>query len=105
MISSPLGYPHGMEDLLDHRDSLFKHLKRFVLQQADRLKAHVHAMAEQAGRPWDVYLTSPTRKDLRARRRRRFDTGFTLASDVCYYGTHPGCATEGSRSRSSHFAS
>jgi len=61
-----LGYPHGMEAFLDHRGVLFKHLKRFVLQQADRLKAHARAMAEQAGRPWE-YLPSPTRKDLRAR--------------------------------------
>lgn len=34
----PLGHPHGMEDFRDHQGILFKQLKRFVLQQAGRLR-------------------------------------------------------------------
>jgi hypothetical protein len=47
-----LGYPHGMEDFLDHQGVLFKQLKPFVLRQAERLRLHSHALAEKAGRPW-----------------------------------------------------
>jgi hypothetical protein len=61
-----LGYPHGMEDFLNHQGALFKQLKPFVLRQAERLWTHSHAVAEQAGRPWQ-YFESPVRKDQRAR--------------------------------------
>jgi hypothetical protein len=61
-----LGYPHGMEDFLNHQGVLFKQLKPFVLRQADRLRAHSHAVEEKAGRPWQ-YFESPVRKDQRAR--------------------------------------
>ena len=44
----PLGYPHAMEEFLSHRGILFKDLKGFVLQQAERLKVHAHAVAERA---------------------------------------------------------
>jgi hypothetical protein len=50
-----LGYPHGMEDFLDHQGVLFKQLKPFVLRQAERLRTHSHAVAEQAGRPWQYF--------------------------------------------------
>ena len=56
----PLGYPHGMEDFLNHQGVLFKQLKPFVLRQAERLRTHSHAMAERAGRPWQ-YFESPVR--------------------------------------------
>jgi hypothetical protein len=61
-----LGYPHGMEDFLNHQGVLFKQLKPFVLRQAERLRMHSHALAEKAGRPWQ-YFESPVRKDERAR--------------------------------------
>ena len=61
-----LGYPHGMEDFLNHQGVLFKQLKPFVLRQAERLRTHSHEMAERAGRPWQ-YFESPVRKDQRAR--------------------------------------
>jgi hypothetical protein len=57
-----LGYPHGMEDFLNHQGVLFKQLKPFVLRQAERLRTHSPAMAERAGRPWQ-YFESPVRKD------------------------------------------
>src|SRR4029450_13564482 len=56
-----LGYPHGMEDFLNHQGVLFKQLKPFVLRQADRLRAHSHAVEEKAGRPWQ-YFESPVRR-------------------------------------------
>jgi len=62
----PLGYPHAMEVHLTLRKVLLKDWKPDVLQQAERLKAHAHAAAEQAGRPYE-YLESPVRKDERAR--------------------------------------
>jgi hypothetical protein len=55
-----------MEVFLTIRDIRFKDLKAFVLQQAERLKAHAHTMAERAGRP-DEYFDSPVRKDQRTR--------------------------------------
>src|SRR5262245_23223611 len=61
-----LGYPHGMEDFLNHHGVLFKQLKPFVLRQAERLRTHSHALAEKAGRP-SQYCESPVRKDQRAR--------------------------------------
>jgi hypothetical protein len=57
-----LGYPHGMEDCLNHQGVLSKPLKPFVLRQAERLRMHFHAPAEKAGRPWQ-YFESPVRKD------------------------------------------
>jgi hypothetical protein len=62
----PLGYPHAMEEFLQRQGVLFKQLKGFVLQQAERLRTHSHAVAERAGRPWQ-YFESPVRKDERAR--------------------------------------
>jgi hypothetical protein len=62
----PLGYPHAMEEFLHHHGVLFKQLKGFVLQQAERLRTHSHAVAERGGRPWQ-YFESPVRKDERAR--------------------------------------
>ena len=62
-----LGYEKAMEDLLDKHGILVEHLKAFVLQQADRLKAHVHAVADKADRPWQ-YFTSAVRKDQRSAR-------------------------------------
>src|SRR4029453_16819017 len=47
-----LGYPHGMEDFLNHQGVLFKPPQPFVLRQADRLRAHSPAVEEKAGRPW-----------------------------------------------------
>src|SRR5262249_18141247 len=61
----PLGYPHAMEVHLTLRKVLRKDWKPYVLTQAERLKAHAHAAAEQAGRPYE-YLESPLRKDERA---------------------------------------
>jgi hypothetical protein len=62
----PLGYPHAMEEFLQRHGVLFKRLKGFVLQQAERLWTHSHVMAERASRPWQ-YFESPVRKDERAR--------------------------------------
>ena len=46
-----LGYRRSMEDFLQKRGSLFKHLKSFVLQQAERLKAHAQAGCSAQARP------------------------------------------------------
>ena len=60
----PLGYPHAMEEFLQRQGVLFKQLKSFVLQQAERLRTHSHVVAERAVRPWQ-YFESPVRKDQR----------------------------------------
>jgi hypothetical protein len=84
----PLGYPHAMEEFLSRRGMLFKDLKGFVLKQAERLKAHAHAVAEKAGRPWQ-YFESPVRKDQRAREIAARD-GITDGL-VCVFGTVEPC--------------
>jgi hypothetical protein len=84
----PLGYPHGMEDFLNHQGVLFKQLKPFVLRQAERLRMHSHALAEQAGRPWQ-YFESPVRKDQRAREIATRD-GITQGL-VCVFATVEPC--------------
>lgn len=85
-----LGYRKSMEDFLQKRGILFKHLKTFVLQQAERLKAHAHAVATQAGRPFE-YLPSPVRKDQRARALAARD-GITEGL-VCVFSTVEPCRT------------
>ena len=47
-----LGYPHGMEDFLDHQGILFKQLRPFVLRQAERLRMHSHAYSADVDRPF-----------------------------------------------------
>ena len=47
-----------MEEFLQRHGVLFKRLKGFVLQQAERLWTHSHVMAERASRPWQ-YFESP----------------------------------------------
>jgi hypothetical protein len=54
----PLGYPHRDGGVPHAPRRPVQDLKAFVLQQADRLKAHAHAMAERAGRPYE-YFESP----------------------------------------------
>jgi hypothetical protein len=83
-----LGYPHGMEDFLNHHGVLFKQLKPFVLRQAERLRMHSHALAEKAGRPWQ-YFESPVRKDQRAREIASRD-GITEGL-VCVFATVEPC--------------
>ena len=85
-----LGYEKAMEDFLEKRGILFKHLKGFVLQQAERLKVHAHAVADKAGRPWQ-YFTSPVRKDQRARQIAARD-GITEGL-VCVFATVEPCRT------------
>ncbi len=84
----PLGYPHGMEDFLNHQGVLFKQLKPFVLRRAERLRTHSHAMAERAGRPWQ-YFESPVREDQRAREIASRD-GITEGL-VCVFATVEPC--------------
>jgi hypothetical protein len=83
-----LGYDRAMEDFLTKRGILFKHLKAFVLEQADRIKAHAHAVADQAGRPYE-YLESPVRKDQRARALAARDG--IAAGLVCVFATIEPC--------------
>ena len=61
-----LGYDKALDRFLRTHGVLMKDFKPFVLKLADRLKAHAHAVAERAGRPWE-YLAAPVRKDQRAR--------------------------------------
>ena len=77
-----------MEEFLSHRGILFKDLKGFVLQQAERLKVHAHAVAEKAGRPYE-YFEWPVRKDQRARAIAARD-GITEGV-VCVFGTIEPC--------------
>jgi hypothetical protein len=75
-----LGYPHGMEDFLNHQGVLFKQLKPFVLRQAERLRTHsrirsVNRVADAAGRmrygstsEWRSRASSASRKGLAASR-------------------------------------
>jgi hypothetical protein len=84
----PLGYPHAMEEFLQRHGVLFKQLKGFVLQQAERLRTHSHLVAERAGRPWQ-YFESPVRKDERARAIATRD-GIT-AGLVCVFATVEPC--------------
>jgi hypothetical protein len=62
----PLGYPHGMEQLLQREGKLFKDLKGFVLEQSDRIKERARQLAEQSGRPYE-YHNIKIQKDQRAR--------------------------------------
>jgi len=62
----PLGYPQGMEQLLQREGKLFKQLKGFVLQQSERIKQHARRLAEESGRPYE-YHVGPIAKDQRAR--------------------------------------
>jgi hypothetical protein len=84
----PLRYPHAMEEFLSRRGIVFKDLKGFVLKQAERLKVHAHAVAEQAGRPYE-YFESPVQKDQRARAIATRD-GITEGL-VCVFGTIEPC--------------
>lgn len=62
----PLGYPQGMERLLQREGKLFKALKGFVLQQSERIKEHARRLAEESERPYEYHL-GPIAKDKRAR--------------------------------------
>lgn len=83
-----LGYDKAMEDFLTKRGILFKDLKAFVLEQADRIKAHAHAVADEAGRPC---LRSARRKCLFL---------FFFASSTPRSGSSTSGCRPGSRSRS-----
>jgi hypothetical protein len=48
----PLRYPKAVEGFLYDKGILYKDLKAFLVEQADRLKAHAQSMAERAGRPY-----------------------------------------------------
>jgi hypothetical protein len=85
-----LGYDKVMEDVLRAHGVLIKDFKTFVLKQAERLKAHAHAMAERAGRPWE-YLESPVRKDQRAHAIAAHD-GITEGL-VCVFATVEPCCS------------
>jgi hypothetical protein len=61
-----LGYDKALDPFLRTHGVLMKDFKPFVLQLADRLQAHAHAVAERAGRPWE-YLAAPVRRDQGAR--------------------------------------
>jgi len=54
----PLGYPHAMEEFLQRHGVLFKRLKGFVLQQAERLRTHSHVMG-RASEPALAVLRVP----------------------------------------------
>jgi hypothetical protein len=62
----PLRYSQAVEDFLYRKGILFKDLKAFLVQQADRLKEHAQTMAERAGRPYR-YLQGPIDKQKLAR--------------------------------------
>ena len=48
----PLGYSQAVEGFLCHKGILFKDLKAFLVEQADRLKEHTQSMAERASHPY-----------------------------------------------------
>ena len=83
-----LGDDRAMADFLQQRGILFKDFKTFVVQQAERVKGHAQAMAEQAGRPSE-YLETPVRKDQRARAIAERD-GITTGL-VCIFRTVEPC--------------
>jgi hypothetical protein len=62
----PINHSRGCRDLLLRRGILFKDLKPFMIEQAERLKQHACAIAEQAGRPYR-YLSGSVRKERLAR--------------------------------------
>lgn len=62
----PFGAPWAMDAFLNNRGILLKDFKPFVTRQAERLKKHAQAVAEEAGRPF-VYLSSYVRKEDKAR--------------------------------------
>ena len=85
-----LGYDQAMANFLLQRGIPFTRFKPFVLAQAERLKTHARALAEQTGRPWE-YFESPVRKDQRARAIAERD-GIT-AGLVCVFSTVEPCRT------------
>jgi hypothetical protein len=58
----PLSYAHGMQNFLDRRGILYKNFKPFVLSQAQRLRAHAEATAQNTSRPF-MYLNGYVRKE------------------------------------------
>ncbi len=62
----PINHSRGFEDLLSKKGILFKNLKPFMIEQAERLEAHAKSMDERAGRPFE-YLQGNVRKDRKAR--------------------------------------
>ncbi len=48
----PLRHPRAVENFLQHKGSLFKDLKAFLIEQADMLKDHAQSMADRPGRPY-----------------------------------------------------
>lgn len=63
----PFCHAMALEGFLNHHNILLKNFKTFAPQQAERLKAHAQAFAQQAGRPYQ-YLAKRTRKEELARR-------------------------------------
>ena len=62
----PLRYSQAVEGFLHHKGILFKDLKAFLVEQAERLKTHAQSMATRAGRPYR-YLQGPVDKHKLAR--------------------------------------
>ena len=55
LLKGHLPFPTGraMEAFLDRHDILYKHFKRFVLKQSQRVKEHAHLLAEKRNRPFE----------------------------------------------------
>ena len=62
-----LCHPQGMEKFFRYHDILFKDLKHFLPEQAQRIKAHAEGYAARQGRPF-LYLSGRTDKEDLARR-------------------------------------
>jgi hypothetical protein len=62
----PLSWAGAMEHFMHQQGLLVKDFKRFVQQASERVKVHAKQLARKAGRPY-IYLTSPIRKEQKAR--------------------------------------
>ena len=95
----PLSYPKGLEGFLYQQKVLLKDFKDYAPKIADRVKAHVQGLVEQAGAPFR-YL--PKREPMEAQARRRaHDQGITEGI-VCGFAQLETCRTyrfEGGKGR------
>jgi response regulator RpfG family c-di-GMP phosphodiesterase len=62
----PLMSGYAMAEFLQRKQVHRRSLKAFLLTQAERVKQHAHALANEAQRPVQ-YLSAPTRKEELAR--------------------------------------
>jgi hypothetical protein len=86
----PINHSRGFGDLLGRLRILFKDLKPFMIQQAERLKSHAQALAARANRPYE-YLQGVVRKERLARAIAQAD-GVTEGL-VCVFSSLEPCRT------------